>query len=136
MPSNTKWNFDWSGQMEQLEERLAMSADPLGGSVEHHALVDDLPPMEQHVESTPDFWIDSSDQEVLNDLGRQIDQALEEAHGQTGLLDVRADYGFTGIGQTVAVIDSGIAYDHLALGGRSEERRVGKECRSRWSPYH
>ena len=26
----------------------------------------------------------------------------------------------------------------VALGkaGRSEERRVGKECRSRWSPYH
>ena len=23
-----------------------------------------------------------------------------------------------------------------ALKGRSEERRVGKECRSRWSPYH
>ena len=22
------------------------------------------------------------------------------------------------------------------LDGRSEERRVGKECRSRWSPYH
>ena len=26
---------------------------------------------------------------------------------------------------------------HKALKpGRSEERRVGKECRSRWSPYH
>ena len=24
----------------------------------------------------------------------------------------------------------------LRNGGRSEERRVGKECRSRWSPYH
>ena len=24
----------------------------------------------------------------------------------------------------------------LAASGRSEERRVGKECRSRWSPYH
>ena len=24
----------------------------------------------------------------------------------------------------------------LVLGERSEERRVGKECRSRWSPYH
>src|SRR2546422_11710582 len=24
----------------------------------------------------------------------------------------------------------------LLLGLRSEERRVGKECRSRWSPYH
>ena len=23
-----------------------------------------------------------------------------------------------------------------ATGSRSEERRVGKECRSRWSPYH
>ena len=35
---------------------------------------------------------------------------------------------------------SKIAYDlHqvLKMGGeRSEERRVGKECRSRWSPYH
>ena len=24
----------------------------------------------------------------------------------------------------------------LAVFARSEERRVGKECRSRWSPYH
>src|SRR3712207_9590853 len=24
----------------------------------------------------------------------------------------------------------------LATNSRSEERRVGKECRSRWSPYH
>ena len=24
----------------------------------------------------------------------------------------------------------------LVVTGRSEERRVGKECRSRWSPYH
>ena len=24
----------------------------------------------------------------------------------------------------------------LKLSQRSEERRVGKECRSRWSPYH
>src|SRR5215813_15409537 len=34
-----------------------------------------------------------------------------------------------------------VAADALALPGRyyalrSEERRVGKECRSRWSPYH
>src|SRR5262249_59138498 len=24
----------------------------------------------------------------------------------------------------------------VSAAGRSEERRVGKECRSRWSPYH
>ena len=31
----------------------------------------------------------------------------------------------------------GIAVDLARLAvNRSEERRVGKECRSRWSPYH
>ena len=28
------------------------------------------------------------------------------------------------------------AWDHRLPQVRSEERRVGKECRSRWSPYH
>src|SRR5256884_8769901 len=27
-------------------------------------------------------------------------------------------------------------YDRFRSEKRSEERRVGKECRSRWSPYH
>ena len=27
-------------------------------------------------------------------------------------------------------------YTNLVATDRSEERRVGKECRSRWSPYH
>jgi len=39
-----------------------------------------------------------------------------------------------------AVNDQNYAYWHSATfsndGKRSEERRVGKECRSRWSPYH
>ena len=26
--------------------------------------------------------------------------------------------------------------DKMYFAPRSEERRVGKECRSRWSPYH
>ena len=30
----------------------------------------------------------------------------------------------------------GYNIDSLTVGERSEERRVGKECRSRWSPYH
>ena len=27
-------------------------------------------------------------------------------------------------------------HEHVEVEQRSEERRVGKECRSRWSPYH
>ena len=29
-----------------------------------------------------------------------------------------------------------LAKDIEMINRRSEERRVGKECRSRWSPYH
>src|SRR2546422_9850649 len=29
-----------------------------------------------------------------------------------------------------------VGFEQFAYGKRSEERRVGKECRSRWSPYH
>ena len=31
---------------------------------------------------------------------------------------------------------SDVEYVGIGTPGRSEERRVGKECRSRWSPYH
>ena len=46
----------------------------------------------------------------------------------------------TGIGQGLAVKSAveGVSRNPGASGKvlRSEERRVGKECRSRWSPYH
>ena len=32
--------------------------------------------------------------------------------------------------------ESGGGVDDASQKARSEERRVGKECRSRWSPYH
>src|SRR5256886_8640243 len=31
---------------------------------------------------------------------------------------------------------SALTDEDVHRSGRSEERRVGKECRSRWSPYH
>ena len=37
-------------------------------------------------------------------------------------------------GQTVYTTD--VVADRVEFLLRSEERRVGKECRSRWSPYH
>src|SRR3712207_4295172 len=36
----------------------------------------------------------------------------------------------------VKVLDIDRDRQRISLGLRSEERRVGKECRSRWSPYH
>src|SRR6266850_8377455 len=34
------------------------------------------------------------------------------------------------------VMLTGTLLSNIGLAVRSEERRVGKECRSRWSPYH
>ena len=44
--------------------------------------------------------------------------------------------GHNGIKSTIAQLGTQ-KFPRLRIGiGRSEERRVGKECRSRWSPYH
>jgi preprotein translocase subunit SecA len=43
---------------------------------------------------------------------------------------------FTFLGLTVGCILSNMDNDARRKAYRSEERRVGKECRSRWSPYH
>ena len=34
------------------------------------------------------------------------------------------------------ILEAILVADKLEKQYRSEERRVGKECRSRWSPYH
>src|SRR5256885_14620616 len=48
-----------------------------------------------------------------------------------------ASGGEHGFGRSLVGSRPGTRTSHLALLQlRSEERRVGKECRSRWSPYH
>src|SRR5438309_11057387 len=54
-------------------------------------------------------------------------------------LFARERLGSTGLGQGLAIPHGRIKGLKEAVGAfvrRSEERRVGKECRSRWSTYH
>ena len=47
--------------------------------------------------------------------------------------------GQTGVRRVIFVSSGGTVYgvpNSKLINERSEERRVGKECRSRWSPYH
>ena len=57
----------------------------------------------------------------------EAQSALLDAHVLSGLDEARSQYGLTGQGQTVVVIDSGVAYTHTALGGGlgAEYRVVG-----------
>ena len=142
MGKDTHRQFDWSGNIEHLEEKIAMSADPLGGllggQIQHHAIVDEMPPLSHHNDAIPpiehhladelppldhhlqreaDFWIDPDNLAIIDGELERIEQSLANAHDQSGMTNVTNDYGFDGTGQTVAIIDSGIAYDHFALGG-------------------
>ena len=60
---------------------------------------------------------------------------------RTNAFFVTGDYSQAMIHATLVVIlalviSIGMASGIVVLLLRSEERRVGKECRSRWSPYH
>lgn len=75
---------------EVLEERRVMAVDSgFDFSIDYSSIEDNMPPL----------------------------LTMGENHDQTGWTEAYADYGFTGAGQTVVVIDSGIAYDHVSLGG-------------------
>src|SRR3989441_9118127 len=81
------------------------------------------------------------DLETIQRIGQDIERVLAPLPGSASVyaerslggryLDIRPDanalarYGLT----------TGDAQEVISL-ARSEERRVGKECRSRWSPYH
>src|SRR3989454_9755061 len=81
---------------------------------------------------------------ILDDLGdltgeEIADRALGDAatliaslHGERRVVQMK----FTSGRQAWIAAPDGHLYDALGTPeGRSEERRVGKECRSRWAPY-
>ena len=71
----------------------------------------------------------SGDRDILSDLCKSadldlLDNALRAKASAIDTCLTWADYGIAETGTIMLASD------------RSEERRVGKECRSRWSPYH
>ena len=66
---------------------------------------------------------------------RNCDWSSDVCSSDLGEIDEDEEEGGRGGGEGVA---EGRVWEVWggAVGGRSEERRVGKECRSRWSPYH
>src|SRR3712207_8104415 len=83
------------------------------------------------------YWRDWSSDVCSSDLSALAgDAALEDLLGQG---DVPGEVGMDPVPGVLVVEHPGGVDEVQAVvagGLRSEERRVGKECRSRWSPYH
>src|SRR2546427_11218017 len=94
--------------------------------------------------------------ELLKPDLAQIERGIEHTvvvYGSARFVDLEqaeqqlADAQASGDAQRIAVAERAVRNAHryeqaraftriVAADSRSEERRVGKECRSRWSPYH
>ncbi len=89
----------------QCERRLVLSAQLLFDVLGDHAI-------QNHV-SAPVVGLGG---EMVSTGGQALESHVASAHQLTGWDKAVDQFGLTGRGQTVAVIDSGIAWDHVALG--------------------
>src|SRR3712207_9071046 len=68
--------------------------------------------------------------------GVDVVQLRDKRASREGLLPLAAELRETcEAGGAVFTVNDDIELARLSGAARSEERRVGKECRSRWSPY-
>ena len=79
--------------------------------------------------------------EVVHYICKRFDIKMSKKLGQNflikrGIVDEIVHAAELTPGEPVLEVGPGIGTLTQGLAQRSEERRVGKECRSRWSPYH
>src|SRR3712207_9212543 len=64
---------------------------------------------------------------------RPVQASLIQREQEGVALSMPRGVGYQWLPRRDAALEPAVA---VAAADRSEERRVGKECRSRWSPYH
>ena len=70
-----------------------------------------------------------------NNLGREVKDIVQHAIDTGDFGALNRDLGVT-LENALGNVAQSLKNAGRRGMGRSEERRVGKECRSRWSPYH
>src|SRR5260221_14510945 len=82
------------------------------------------------VQSTSGLWCDSQGCPMITDCHPRLvmaNCALSECHPK------HRRVWTSSVMEPCSLVEPSMLCNRT---GRSEERRVGKECRSRWSPYH
>ena len=83
--------------------------------------------------------VGTSNKELLEEQTDEIERyaSNHDMNVDKWITDVTVDKGREDERNLARVLDRMQKGDSLIFSDiRSEERRVGKECRSRWSPYH
>ena len=146
---------DWVAVCDVYSVRRDQAATIGGGAVKtynDHRQVLDHTDLDAVIVATPDHWHGPITVEALN-AGKDVYVEKPMVHnprdGQAIVRAARANRRIVAVGMQARAIphwqqarqkyvESGLL-EKVGLiqhTSRSEERRVGKECRSRWSPYH
>src|ERR1039458_10616086 len=141
----------WDGSPGHYEAYYLTLTDPASG-VGLWIRYTMLAPRGPDATPTAALWfvaIDPDQDAARATIGRRATFPIDRLHARREPFGLRIDAatlgddGMTGAFADVSwdlrwrPDDRGYAHVHPVLGdARSEERRVGKECRSRWSPYH
>ena len=105
---------------ESLEAALASQYRPSRRSIR------------QGLSSSKSSWIHKTSFQ----LKKQQEMQYQQMPTQGYQMPMQQSYGYSTDAQYMPQQTSGVKYGAAMPAQRSEERRVGKECRSRWSPYH
>ena len=73
---------------------------------------------------------------IVNGAGSSEEIKARVAQIKSQIEVTTSDYDREKLQERLAKLAGGVAVIKVGAATRSEERRVGKECRSRWSPYH
>ena len=123
----------WPGMTEELRERLKDYARQLVSAVNYYSLC------------TVEFLVDGQGRPYLIEVNTrlQVEHGITECRYGIDLVEEQIAVAF---GAKLRLCEENCGPQRHALqvrincenpqDDRSEERRVGKECRSRWSPYH
>mgnify|MGYP003574432850 CR=1 FL=1 len=119
-PFCTFYFESYATMLHQVHEMLAIEKGGEEQISDELAAYNPLIPQGKELVATVMFEIDDEvrRKNVLNRLGGVEDHMFMEIGGERIMSRAETDA------------------DRTSEEGRSEERRVGKECRSRWSPYH